>query len=146
MTNDMNSLCVCAVMRVVYIVRIYYYTYDMTWESLPLLMWFTIEAHVAVICASAPALKVFFKETWGMTLGYRRSGEEDPENSGPSEKKNGSTLKKMEGEVCICLPIISINSPRIYANHDFVPGRIGSARVNWTKAIIAHRAPRPPSG
>jgi hypothetical protein len=35
----------------------------MTWESQPAWMWLTIEAHVAVMCASAPALKIFFKHT-----------------------------------------------------------------------------------
>jgi hypothetical protein len=84
-------------MRVVYIIRIYYFTYDMTWESLPALMWCAIEAHVAVICASAPALKVFFKETLGSTLVYRRGSETYQENSGPSlEQGDGSIVTKKD--------------------------------------------------
>jgi hypothetical protein len=60
-------------------------------------MWFTIEAHVAVICASAPALKVFFRETLGKSLRHKRSGESVPENSAPSlEEGSQGTIKKKD--------------------------------------------------
>jgi hypothetical protein len=35
----------------------------MTWGSYRGWIWFAIESHLAVICASAPALKIFFKHT-----------------------------------------------------------------------------------
>jgi hypothetical protein len=35
----------------------------MTWESYLAWIWFAVETHLAVICASAPALKIFFKHT-----------------------------------------------------------------------------------
>jgi len=34
----------------------------MTWGSYHGWIWFAIESHLAVICASAPALKIFFKQ------------------------------------------------------------------------------------
>jgi hypothetical protein len=37
-------------------------TYDVIWGAQPAWLWTGVEAHVAIICASAPALKVFFKE------------------------------------------------------------------------------------
>lgn len=48
-------------MRVYYMYRVYYQTYDSTWEALPVWYWTTVEAHFAIICASAPALKMFFR-------------------------------------------------------------------------------------
>ncbi|KAF2419050.1 hypothetical protein EJ08DRAFT_44817 [Tothia fuscella] len=56
-------LCVCSVIRTYYIWKVYNATYDMTWEGRPAWMWLSIEANVAVMCASAPALKVFFKHS-----------------------------------------------------------------------------------
>ena len=37
-------------------------TRDITWYGWPLYVWTDIEAHLAIICASAPALKVVFKK------------------------------------------------------------------------------------
>jgi hypothetical protein len=51
------------VLRITETIPIYTETYDMTWESYRGWIWFAIEAHLAVICASAPALKIFFKHT-----------------------------------------------------------------------------------
>ncbi|KAF2673229.1 hypothetical protein BT63DRAFT_451264 [Microthyrium microscopicum] len=64
-------LCVCGVLRIVYTVPIYYTTYDMTWESYPAWVWFALESHLAIVCASAPALKLFFKETLQVSMGSR---------------------------------------------------------------------------
>lgn len=48
----------------------------MTWESHPAWLWLSIEAHLAVVCASAPALKTFFKHTLkDYTYGFRRSAK-----------------------------------------------------------------------
>jgi hypothetical protein len=60
---DTNSLCICSILRIWYIVRLYYRTYDVTWDAQPAWLWLIVEANLAVICASAPALKVFFKHT-----------------------------------------------------------------------------------
>jgi len=90
-------LCICSILRVLYIFRTYYDTYDMTWESRPAWMWLVIEADVAVICASAPALKIFFKHT---VLGsrtnkslrrpsYVKPGELSSGDSDPSSVEKG---------------------------------------------------------
>lgn len=55
----------------------------MTWESHPAWLWLSIEAHLAVVCASTPALKTFFKHTLkDYTYGFRRSGKSS--NTDPS--------------------------------------------------------------
>jgi hypothetical protein len=56
------SLCICGILRLAALPRLYFNTYDTTWDALPALLWLGVEAHMAVICASAPALKVFFKD------------------------------------------------------------------------------------
>jgi hypothetical protein len=82
----MNSVGICGIFRLIFIIKIYYRTYDMTWESYWAWVWFAVEAHCAVICASAPALKTFFKHTFeGSTLttpGHKKSYS-DIEGSGP---------------------------------------------------------------
>jgi hypothetical protein len=70
----------------------------MTWESQPAWMWLVIEATIAVICASAPALKIFFKHT---ILGSQTDSERQhssylrqarsKEFSNPSTLENGSS-------------------------------------------------------
>lgn len=47
-------------MRVAYMYEIYYATYDTTWEASYVWSWTLAETHFAIICASAPALKLFF--------------------------------------------------------------------------------------
>lgn len=87
----MNSVGICGILRLVFIIKIYFHTYDMTWESYWTWVWLVAEAHFAVICASAPALKTFFKHTFeGMTLptsGHKRSYS-DIEGSGPWLEKS----------------------------------------------------------
>lgn len=48
-------------MRVGYMYKVYYQSYDTTWEALPVWCWTLVETHFAIICASAPALKLFFR-------------------------------------------------------------------------------------
>jgi hypothetical protein len=45
------------------IIRTYYSTYDITWSSEPVWVWTGIEAHMAVVLASVPALNHFFRRT-----------------------------------------------------------------------------------
>ncbi|KAH7014023.1 hypothetical protein B0J12DRAFT_443794 [Macrophomina phaseolina] len=54
-------LCLCGTMRVGYMYKVYYQSYDTTWEALPVWCWTLVETHFAIICASAPALKLFFR-------------------------------------------------------------------------------------
>jgi hypothetical protein len=55
-------LCVCSILRTIAIFDVYWGTYDITWAAQGAWIWLTIEAEVAVICASAPALKSLFLE------------------------------------------------------------------------------------
>ena len=54
-------LCITGILRMYYIHRIFYTTYDVTWAAWEAWIWTVTEAHVAIICASAPALKIFVK-------------------------------------------------------------------------------------
>jgi hypothetical protein len=61
-TDTTCRLCICGVLRIYYSVRVYFWTYDMTWESYWAWVWLIVETHIGVICASAPALKLLFKK------------------------------------------------------------------------------------
>ncbi|KAH8728081.1 hypothetical protein GQ44DRAFT_573203, partial [Phaeosphaeriaceae sp. PMI808] len=52
--------CVCGILRAYYATYVYYFTYDITWYAYYGWIWTALEADFGVICASAPALKVFF--------------------------------------------------------------------------------------
>jgi hypothetical protein len=54
-------LCITGILRMYYIHRVFYETYDVTWAAWEAWIWTVTEAHVAIICASAPALKTFAK-------------------------------------------------------------------------------------
>jgi hypothetical protein len=49
-------------------VRLYTSTYDITWEAEPVWYLTGIEVNLAIICASAPALKVFFQRFSGFSV------------------------------------------------------------------------------
>jgi rhodopsin domain-containing protein len=53
--------CICAIIRFEFLFRTFYRTYDAPWAVAWAWFWTGFEVHVAAICASAPALKVFFK-------------------------------------------------------------------------------------
>ncbi|KAF2837819.1 integral membrane protein, partial [Patellaria atrata CBS 101060] len=52
--------CIAGALRMYYIHRVYYETYDITWAAEEGWLWTMIESHLGIICASAPALKIFF--------------------------------------------------------------------------------------
>jgi len=52
-------LCIVGIVRLLLTKRLYFDTYDMTWESFDLWIWTNVELHGAIMCASAPALKLF---------------------------------------------------------------------------------------
>ncbi|KIW06340.1 hypothetical protein, variant [Verruconis gallopava] len=58
-------LCITGCLRLYYVHKIYYTTYDVTWVAWDAWIWTVIEAHLAIICSSAPALKTFFKRYLG---------------------------------------------------------------------------------
>lgn len=53
-------------MRTYYAIYIYYGTYDITWYAFYAWIWTALEADLGVICASAPALKVFFRRYFNL--------------------------------------------------------------------------------
>ncbi|KAF2492281.1 hypothetical protein BU16DRAFT_467793 [Lophium mytilinum] len=65
---------ICGAMRIYYVHFVYFETYDISWECLPGWLWSCIEVDLAVICASAPALKVFFRRYLNMSSRSGRSG------------------------------------------------------------------------
>lgn len=65
LTTRSLSTCVCCIMRTYYAVYIYYYTYDITWYAFEAWTWTALEADLGVMCASAPALRVFFRRYFG---------------------------------------------------------------------------------
>ncbi|KAF2728610.1 hypothetical protein EJ04DRAFT_449022 [Polyplosphaeria fusca] len=85
--------CVCGILRMVYAIYVYYYTYDITWYAAYGWIWTAVEADLGVICASAPALKVFFRRYFNLSgsrsgrsgssgaFNAKRSARSDPESS-----------------------------------------------------------------
>ncbi|KAF2177469.1 hypothetical protein K469DRAFT_603311 [Zopfia rhizophila CBS 207.26] len=78
--------CVCGIMRTYYAIYIYNYTYDITWYAFYGWIWTALEADLGVICASAPALKVFFRRYFNFPA--NRSG-----NSGSGGRKTSAYNK-----------------------------------------------------
>jgi hypothetical protein len=82
----------------------------MTWESYPAWIWFAVESHMAVICASIPALNVYFKKLLSMATvtgsrlksgrnGYERSSDaHGPSRSDKEDSKisKGGTYGELE--------------------------------------------------
>jgi hypothetical protein len=52
-------LCITGFLRIYYIHKIFFLTYDVPWAAWDAWIWTVVEAHLAIICASAPALKIF---------------------------------------------------------------------------------------
>jgi hypothetical protein len=85
------------VLRITETVPIYTQTYDMTWGSYRGWIWFAIEAHLAVICASAPALKIFFKHTLNVSSlvnTLRRKTYATPSNTLDSRETGSTALNR----------------------------------------------------
>lgn len=79
-TDGNISPCVAGILRFIYLYRAAYTTYDIPWEMFPSWIWTLIEANVGLLCASVPALRVFFKRTLQISFQRSRSEEKD---SGP---------------------------------------------------------------
>lgn len=68
-------------MRLVWLYIVYYTTYDLTWTTNYIFSWTLVETHFSIVCASAPALNVFFRRILQATT------HRDP-NSNPSHQRN----------------------------------------------------------
>lgn len=73
----MSRVCATGALRIHYAHSVYYYTkinpsptYDISWQALGSWVSTAVEANVAIICASAPALNAYFKGWFGVT-GYQ---------------------------------------------------------------------------
>jgi hypothetical protein len=90
------SLCICGILRLVAIPHLYFDTYDTTWDALPALLWLAVEAHMAVICASVPALKAYFKDApapsryspWPSDYSFSRTGSSSSSKKFLQEKNS----------------------------------------------------------
>lgn len=69
-------------MRTYYAIYIYYYTYDITWYAFYAWFWTALEADLGIMCASAPALKVFLRRYFSLPTN-RSSKSGLMKNSGP---------------------------------------------------------------
>ncbi|EON65935.1 hypothetical protein W97_05177 [Coniosporium apollinis CBS 100218] len=68
-------LCVAGILRLYYVYHYFYLTGDGTWTAHDIWIWAVVESHMAIVCASAPALKVFFKKILNASgLGSHLSG------------------------------------------------------------------------
>lgn len=89
-----NSLCVTGILRMVYIFPLYNSTYDIPWHASPVWTWTAVEAHMAIVCASAPALKLFFRKVLAVS-GY--SGHSSPPAYGRSSQRHQKGLGRRGG-------------------------------------------------
>lgn len=64
----------CGIMRTYYAIYVYYYTYDITWIAYYGWIWTALEADLGVICACAPALKVFFRRYLNLSTNRSKYG------------------------------------------------------------------------
>ncbi|KAK8234839.1 hypothetical protein IWZ00DRAFT_121561 [Phyllosticta capitalensis] len=60
-----SFLCVVGAIRIYYIYRVYFVTYDTTWAAGHVWIWTSVEACLGIACASAPALRLFFRRVLG---------------------------------------------------------------------------------
>jgi len=77
-------VCVVGIVRIVYITRLYYFTYDATWEAYHVYGATAFELLLATICASAAALKIFFRGLRGREI----SGGDNNNSSGDSNSNS----------------------------------------------------------
>ncbi|KAF2849169.1 hypothetical protein T440DRAFT_519420 [Plenodomus tracheiphilus IPT5] len=85
---------ICGILRTYYATYVYYYSYDITWYAYYGWVWTVLEAQLGVICASAPALKVFFQRYFKMPssrAGYTATGSRNTPIV-PSSRSRGYPL------------------------------------------------------
>ncbi|KAL1796639.1 hypothetical protein ACET3X_005179 [Alternaria dauci] len=102
-------VCIVAAVRSYYVYRIFNDPlYDSTWESWPAWLLAVLEIQLGVICASAPALKVFFTHyfkvattLYGSSRGTASSGKKEGSwwrSTGKSSASTGTMVSKPEKE------------------------------------------------
>ena len=75
--------------------KIFYRTYDVTWHAYPAWLWIVIESHFGVICASVPALKIFFTKyfdvsqiTRSLGSSWQLQSDKSDQNKMPQDEKS----------------------------------------------------------
>ncbi|GME23723.1 Integral membrane protein [Neofusicoccum parvum] len=113
-------LCFCGIMRVAYMYIIYYKTYDTTWEAFPVWSWTLVETHFAIMCASAPALKLFFRRMLAPTsidsYTNRQRAEYNNFGSGSGGGKNGTGRSKPDDAEIYMEDMIAYRAARAAAD------------------------------
>ena len=95
-----NRTCICGILRTYYAIYVYYYTYDITWYAFYGWVWTNLEADLAVICASAPALKIFFKRYFTTAVdnsAYLSYGRARTPGLGYGKRSRGTTTSGSKG-------------------------------------------------
>jgi hypothetical protein len=81
-------------------IKVYYQTYDITWESLNVWIWTGIESHMAIVCASLPAMNHFFKNVLKdsvMSTGFKTwSNKNSGSGSGTRSKGYDQTTSQTD--------------------------------------------------
>jgi len=83
-------------MRTYYAIYVYYFTYDVPWYAYYGWVWTALEAQLGVVCASAPALKIFFNRYF--SLSANRSGFSRSSGKKASGYGLGNSVKLSHGE------------------------------------------------
>jgi hypothetical protein len=84
---------VCGIMRTFWAIKVYYFTYDVTWNAYHGWIWTALEAQLGVVCASMPALKVFFKRYFNFsTIRSGLSGSSGKKASGYGKVSPGNSF------------------------------------------------------
>jgi hypothetical protein len=106
-------VCICGVLRIVLVIPIYTETYDMTWGSYKAWIFYAIECHLAVICASGPALKIFFKHTLkisSLASSFRRKAYDSNGNTLDSRDTGNSASKRYRDKRNMQLNTITVDT------------------------------------
>jgi hypothetical protein len=95
-----HSLCIVGIIRIFCTKSIYFDTYDVTWDSQPMWVWTSVELHGAVVCASAPALKLFFERYLkvGTTQGSSPGSRSDASKALRDAEKGSFALVSQRSE------------------------------------------------
>lgn len=97
-----------AIARAVFSFRIYYVTYDVTWETWNLFLVTLLELHVGAFCANAPAFKILFTHLLPEKLSLR-SGGAGSSGKKESDNRDSSNLRrkassKIQGMAAVLFP------------------------------------------
>ncbi|KAI9726795.1 MAG: hypothetical protein M1828_000651 [Chrysothrix sp. TS-e1954] len=148
-------LCIAGVLRIVYIRRIFFDTYDVTWQTQDVWAWTAVETLIGTIVASAPALKVLFRRyfyvfayTYGSNSPSRRYSlhrSRDRDDSVASNRQFDATVANDETTKQITLPN-RFSLPSTRKSQQYHVSGPALAPLTPTTAITAAQASGIPRG